>query len=125
MKHEDALQCSPVIGSLSWKRLARFTSSNPISPSSILILSSHLHLVLPSGSFSWGIPTKTLYAFFIFSSKLPPCFDHYNFTKRGEEENCGGFKNRLKYNMSQKEMLMSLTRMSIDKIPYVLHAIKN
>jgi hypothetical protein len=38
---------------------------NPISLRSILILSSHLHLGLPSGPFPSDFPTKILYAFHI------------------------------------------------------------
>jgi hypothetical protein len=40
----------------------------------MLILSSHLCLVLPSGLFSPDFPTKTLYAFLISSSECQmPC----------------------------------------------------
>jgi hypothetical protein len=36
---------------------------HPTSPRSILILSNHLHLGLPSGLFPSGFPTNNLYAF--------------------------------------------------------------
>ena len=38
----------------------------PTSWSSILILSSHLHLLFPSGVFPSGFPTKTLYKLLLF-----------------------------------------------------------
>ena len=47
--------------SLSWARPIQSTDPYPTSWRSILI-STHLHLVLPSGLFPSGFPTKTLYA---------------------------------------------------------------
>jgi len=47
--------------SLSWARLIQSMPPHPTSWSSILILSSHLCLGLPSGLVPWGFPTKTLY----------------------------------------------------------------
>jgi len=47
--------------SLSWATLIQFMPSHPTSWRSILILSSHLHLGLPSSLFPLGFPTKTLY----------------------------------------------------------------
>ena len=47
--------------SLSWATLIQFMPSHPTSWRSILILSSHLHLCLPSSLFPLGFPTKTLY----------------------------------------------------------------
>ena len=48
--------------SLSWASQIQSTYPHPTSWSSILILSTHLCLGLPSGLFPSGFPTKTLYA---------------------------------------------------------------
>jgi hypothetical protein len=50
--------------SLSWARLIKPVPPRPISLMSILILSSHLHLDLPSCLFPYGFPNKTLHSFF-------------------------------------------------------------
>ena len=47
--------------SLSWASPIQSTYPHPISWRSILILSTHLRLGLPSGLFPSGFPTKTLY----------------------------------------------------------------
>ena len=47
--------------SLSWARSIQSMPPHPTSWRSILILSSHLRLGLPSGIFPPGFPTKTLY----------------------------------------------------------------
>ena len=47
--------------SLSWASSIQSMPPHPTSWRSILILSSHLHLGLPSGLFPTGSPTKTLY----------------------------------------------------------------
>jgi len=47
--------------SLSWASPIQSTYSHPTSWRSILILSTHHHLGLPSGLFPSGFPTKTLY----------------------------------------------------------------
>ena len=47
--------------SLSWASSIHFIPPHPTSWISILILSSHLHLGLPSGLFPLGFRTKTLY----------------------------------------------------------------
>jgi hypothetical protein len=47
--------------SLSWASPIQSTHPHPTSWSSILTLSSHLSLGLPSGLFHSGFPTKTLY----------------------------------------------------------------
>jgi hypothetical protein len=46
-------------------RLTQSTPSHPVSLRSILILSTHLHLGLPSGPFPSGFPTNILYAFLV------------------------------------------------------------
>ena len=46
---------------LTWASSIQSTPPHPTSWSSILILSSHLRLGLPSGLFPSGFPTKTLY----------------------------------------------------------------
>ena len=48
--------------SLSWASPIQSTWPHPTSWRSILILSTHLRLCLPSGLFPSGFPTKTLYA---------------------------------------------------------------
>ena len=48
--------------SLSWASPIQFTYPQPTSCRSILILSTHLRLGLPSGIFPSGFPTRTLYA---------------------------------------------------------------
>ena len=48
--------------SLSWTSPIQSTYPHPTSWRSILILSTHLRLGLPSGLFPSGFPTKTLYA---------------------------------------------------------------
>ena len=48
--------------SLSWASPIQSTYPHPTSWRSILILSIHLRLGLPSGLFPSGFPTKTLYA---------------------------------------------------------------
>ena len=54
--------------SLSWTSPIQSTYPHPTSWRSILILSTHLRLGLPSGLFPSGFPTKTLYA--------PPLLTH-------------------------------------------------
>ena len=48
--------------SLSWASPIQSIYPHPTSWRSILILSTHLRLGLPSGIFPFGFPTKTLYA---------------------------------------------------------------
>ena len=47
--------------SLSWASTIQSIYPHPTSWSSVLILSTHLRLGLPSGLFTSGFPTKTLY----------------------------------------------------------------
>jgi hypothetical protein len=50
--------------SLAWARWVQSITPCTSSLRWILILSPYIHLGLPSGLFSSGLPTKTLYAFF-------------------------------------------------------------
>jgi hypothetical protein len=61
--------------SLSWARSTQSTPSHPISLRSILILSTHLRLGLPSGLLHSGFPTNILYAF-LFSPVRATCPAH-------------------------------------------------
>jgi len=68
--------------SLFWTRSSQAKPAplpNPISWRSILLLSSHLCLGLPSGFFLSGFPTKSLYAPFLSPQpSLSSLFDHLN-----------------------------------------------
>ena len=57
--------------SVSWATSIHSMPLHPIFLRSILILSSHLWLCLPSGLFSSGIPTKTLYIQITTTLKCP------------------------------------------------------
>jgi len=56
--------------SLSWASPIQFIYPHPTSCRSVLILSIHLRLGLPSGLFPSGFPTKSLYTP-LFSRMLP------------------------------------------------------
>jgi hypothetical protein len=75
--------------SLSWARSIQSIPSHLISLRSILTLSTHLRLCLPSGLFHSGFPTNIPYAFlFSLHFLYMPCqshfpwFDHSNYTWR-------------------------------------------
>ena len=61
--------------SLSWASPIQSKHPHPTSWKSILILSTHLRLGLPSGLFRSGFPTKTLYTL-ISSPKRATCLAH-------------------------------------------------
>jgi hypothetical protein len=75
--------------SLSWAISIQSTPSYPISLRSILILTTHLRLGLPSGLFPSGFPTNILYAFFFYPNSCymprpfhPSRLDYSNYTWR-------------------------------------------
>jgi hypothetical protein len=60
---------------LSWAWPIQSTTLNPISNGSILMLSIHLRLYLPSALFPFGFPTNNLYSF-LFSPIRATCPTH-------------------------------------------------
>jgi hypothetical protein len=74
---------------LSLARPIQSISPHPTSPRSILILSTHLCLGLPSGLFPYGFPTNNLHAIPLLSHSCymtrpshPPRRDYSNYTWR-------------------------------------------
>jgi len=61
--------------SISWAKWIQYTPSLPVSPRSILILSSHLGVSLPTGLFPSGLTTTLLNAF-LFSPRRATCPAH-------------------------------------------------
>jgi hypothetical protein len=74
--------------SLSWARPIQSTSPHPTSPRSILMLSIHLRLGLPSCLFPSDFPSNNLYTFlfclscYMLCSSHPPQLDHSNYIWR-------------------------------------------
>ena len=62
--------------SLSWASPIQSIYTHPISWRSILILSTHLRLGLPSGLLSFGFPSKTLYTPFLTHTRHMPSPSH-------------------------------------------------
>ena len=71
---------------LSWASSIQSTYPHPTSCRSIVILSTHLRLGLPSGLFPSGFPTKTLYA--TLSSPIRPIYIHFNIMPPHWFKNC-------------------------------------
>jgi hypothetical protein len=59
--------------SLSWARSIQSIPPYPVSLRSILILSTHIRLGLPSGLFTSGSPTNIIYALLFSSHLLATC----------------------------------------------------
>jgi len=64
----------PANCTLSWASSIQSIPPHPTSWRSILILSSHLHLGLPSGLFPSGFPTKTLYTLLLYPPLPHTCY---------------------------------------------------
>ena len=62
--------------SITWASSIQSVPPHPTSWISILILSSHLRLGLPSGLFPSGFPTKTLYTLLLLSPIRATCPAH-------------------------------------------------
>ena len=78
--------------SLSWASPIQSTYPHPTSWRSILILSNHLRLGLPSGLFPSGFPTKTLYTPLSSPTPRATCPTHYMLGKNKSltwREECG------------------------------------
>jgi hypothetical protein len=76
MKPEGSIPNSQELSTCPYPaRPIQTTSPHPTSTRSILILSTHLHLSLPSGPFPSGFPTNKLYAF-LFSPTRATCLVH-------------------------------------------------
>jgi hypothetical protein len=93
--------------SLSWATSIQPTPPHPISPRSVLILSTHLRLGLPTGLIPSGCPTNNLKAFpsyhscYIPCPSHPPWFDNSKYTRTCHnsghyQSSCLSFKTALR-----------------------------
>jgi hypothetical protein len=81
--------------SLSWARSIQSIPPHPVFLRSILISSSHLRPVLPSGLFHSRFPIKSYmyssptprHSCYMPGPSRPPWFDHYNYAWRREQLN--------------------------------------
>jgi hypothetical protein len=73
--HNCSHKCSPLVAILSQINPVFPPPPHSITSRSILIVSTHLHLGLPSGLFPSGFPTNNLYTF-LFSPICVTCPTH-------------------------------------------------